>query len=1097
MQMLITIKDFGGIFMKRKLAYGLMLLAIISSVICVGRMSGTEVQAEGTEYTLDTTTYEDYALATYTGSVAKTYIGTSAPNVSLEDYLFAGWFTDTKCSLENGVKTKASVDDNATYYAKFVPEDVLSVKVQVSTIDVNPDESVDARNIRFVSSVDSLNYSRVGFSLNFVDADGNIIDTKTNTSKDVFKRIASATAGDEYNFAPKVIDTKSEHLITATWKGDDNSGVDVTSKTGFHVKAYWKTLDGITVYGQSRYVTVSQGLTANSDIINMSIKKGTLNKGDSVTVTCGDSTVTPVNGSVIYTDDTYAHITFSLGDKKRNELSSATTFTINGSTEVYRNFYREATLGTADITWWNNTDTEFVIASAADLYGLAQRVNDKKDYFGNATTGVKKTIYLVRDITINSGIIVSNNTLVADTTKMTPWIPIASESGTYFRGVFDGQGCTISGIYMSAEAANTGLFSHTTAITEIRNIKLDNSYFGSTADYVGSIVGKVVGGTFDSIYCGNDVLVTNTAGTIGGIIGGVNQNGATISVNNCWFAGAVKVDASTSERVYCGGVLGRLMQGKVIFSNCLNTGSVTCVNSVTSYSTQFAVGGICGGTQNATSYLNMSNCFNSGSITASTTTNSSYTNGVRGLLGYGVATLTDNMARWTFENCYVESDACPQGTYQVNNTDDAYLKTTNVGSVSKTSGLISNYQSYDSSLKNLGLYANCKSDTYTEESRPYWVVNAEGMPTLKDFTTDWIDVGWYYENNPTDDEADTFTISTAEEFYGFSEISQDFNFAKDTIQLGDNIDVNSSVVSVCAIASQNNSAGIRRWTPVCNKLAEEVTDNKVNGFAGTFDGNNKTIKGMYVNTTNTNGGLFAKTVHGSIVKNFRFVDSYIYVNNASAEAGSVAGYAAGTFENIYSNAVVTSTQNRAGGIVGRFQDGTLGTSTSYTIVDANTGWIKQCWFDGSVTVSDSSACVGGIVAGVLNGKVEIGNCLNTGKVASGKYAAGLCGRGTNNAYLVIIDSVGAGGAGAITGDGTNIGSIVAGVTGKGGLELTRVFGTDESCTKRLANISCAKTGAETLIFENDITINRNNSIWAVNINRDESVETINLGTCGR
>jgi len=113
--------------------------------------------------------------------------------------------------------------------------DVLSVKAQVSTRDVNSDESVDARNIRFVSSVDTLNYSRVGFSLKFVDENGIVTDTKTSTSKDVFKRISSATTGDEYNFAPKVIDTKSERLFTATWKGMDNTEVDVNAATGFHV----------------------------------------------------------------------------------------------------------------------------------------------------------------------------------------------------------------------------------------------------------------------------------------------------------------------------------------------------------------------------------------------------------------------------------------------------------------------------------------------------------------------------------------------------------------------------------------------------------------------------------------------------------------------------------------------------------------------------------------------------------------------------------------------------------------------------------------------------------------------------------------------
>jgi len=1070
-------------FMKRKLTYSMSLLILVVSIFCFMKNPSTDVQAEETG-TLQYTTFEerdDYALAICAGTVAKSYVGKNAPVIDTEGYLFAGWFTGAECKLEQGVKTVTSVIDNGTYYAKFVPMDVLSVKAQVSTRDVNSDESVDARNIRFVSSVDTLNYSRVGFSLKFVDENGIVTDTKTSTSKDVFKRISSATTGDEYNFAPKVIDTKSERLFTATWKGTDNTGVDVNAATGFHVQAYWKTLDGITVYGQSRYVTVSQGLEVNSHLINMSIEKGNLSKGSPIKVVCGDEDVTSVSGSVIYTDDIYAHIVINMGTQKRNELKSATTFTIKDesgttlATEVYRNFFREATLGTADTSWYEaySSDTseekEYVIATASDLYGLASVLKDTDNFASDK-------IYLIKDITVNSGTI---KDMSADQkAQLTPWTPMG-KTGKVFVGKFDGQGCSISGLYSSTDTNYTGLFAQTGANAEIRNLILSNSYFANTnasAYGLGSVVGLVVGGTFDSIYCTNDVVVESAGQQTGGVIGRLSLSNAVYHINNCWFDGQVNVTGTSSRNVYCGGIVGCVVQGTLNISNCLNTGSVsyTCTATPT---TTLMVGGICGGTMNATAFLNMSNCFNTGVVSAP------IESGVAGLLGYGNnVNTTEGKYQWTFNNCYVLETACATGFYKVK--DGAKASKTNTDFVSNADNSLVGHQSYTSDLFNLGLYSYCKSDSYTEESRPYWVVNIDGMPTLKDFTTDWVDVGWYYENNPTDDGADIFTISTAEELYGFSTISQGFNFAKDTIQLGDNIDVNSAIVSVSAIASPDKNAGIRTWTPIGSD------------FAGTFDGNNKTIKGVYVNTTNANGGFFAKTVHGSIVKNFRLVDSYIYVNNTSAEAGSIAGYGAGTFENIYSNAVVTSTKNRAGGIVGRFQDGTLGTSVSFTIDDENTGWIKHCWFDGSVTVSDSGACVGGIVAGVLNGKVEISGCLNTGKIVSGKYAAGLCGRGTNNAYLVMADSIGAGGEGAITGDGTNVGSIVAGVTGKGGLELTRVFVTSESCTKRLANISCTKTGAETLISEDDITITHNNN-WVVSINHDETVETITLGTCGR
>jgi len=1048
--------------------YALLVFALIMSAVCFTKTSGADVQAANEYGSFDTDTYENYALADYTGTIVKSYIGQKAPVV--EGYLFAGWFTGKECTLEQGVKTKGEILDGSTYYAKFVPEGVLNVKAQVSTDDVSSDDSVDTRNIRFVSSVDTLNYSRIGFSLTY-EENGTPV-TKTNSSKDVFKRIASATASDEYEFAPKVVNTKSEYFMTATWKGTDNKGIAASDSTGFYVKAYWKTLDGVQVFGPSRYVTVSQGL--DTKVINMPIKNSDLKQNDNVTVTYEGAD--PINGTVIYTDGVYAHISFSLGETLRKDLPSATTFTIKNSvgtliaTEVYRNFYREAPLGTADTSWWNGMDTEFVIASAADLYGFASVLTNQDNFASDK-------IYLVKDIEINSGTI--KDMSAEEKATLTPWTPMG-KTGKVFVGKFDGQGCKISGLYSSSNTNYTGLFAQTGANAEIRNLTLSNSYFENTnasAYGVGSMVGLVVGGTFDSLHCTNDVVVESTGVQTGGIIGRLSLSNAVYNVNNCWFAGQVNVSGTASKSVYCGGIIGCVVQGTLNLSNCLNTGNVSYTCTVTP-STNLMVGGLCGGTMNATAFLNMSNCFNVGTVSAP------IESGVAGLLGYGNnVNTTEGKYQWTFNNCYVLDTSCATGFYKVK--DGTKASKTNTDFVSNTDNAIEGHQSYTSALSNLGFYSNCKSDTYTEESHPYWVVNEEGMPTLKDFTTDWIDVGWYYEN--VTEGADTFAISTAEELYGFSAISQDITFAGDTVQLENNIDVNDAIVSVCVVASIDNSAGIRTWTPIGNAS---------NIFAGTFDGNNKTIAGVYVNTTDIYGGFFGYVGHGSTIKNFRFVDSYIYVNNTAGEVGSIAGRGAGTFENIYSNAIVASTQNRAGGIVGRFQDVNVSAS-SYTSEDDNNGWIKQCWFDGSVTVYNSSAYAGGIVAAVLNGKVEISNCLNTGKITTGQYAAGLCGRVQNNAYLVITDSVGAGN-GNITGGSKTYASVLAGATGSTGLELTNVFATEESANKQyLANIPTTvnSTGFVTGVSENDITITQNNN-WVVNIS-GEKVATIVLGTCGR
>ena len=57
----------------------------------------------------------------------------------------------------------------------------------------------------------------------------------------------------------------------------------------------------------------------------------------------------------------------------------------------------EATPITPDTSWYNDTDSEFVITTAAQLLGIASVVNGNSGYFKN------KTIKLGADIVLNEG----------------------------------------------------------------------------------------------------------------------------------------------------------------------------------------------------------------------------------------------------------------------------------------------------------------------------------------------------------------------------------------------------------------------------------------------------------------------------------------------------------------------------------------------------------------------------------------------------------------------------------------------------------------------------------------------------------------------
>ncbi|MBQ3228184.1 MAG: hypothetical protein IJB43_06335, partial [Clostridia bacterium] len=123
------------------------------------------------------------------------------------------------------------------------------------------------------------------------------------------------------------------------------------------------------------------------------------------------------------------------------------------------------------------------------------------------------------------------------------WIPIGADSSNEFKGNFDGNGYTISGMAIgTANAANpecqyAGLFGYMTA-GSIKNLSVSGlvnvSY--STKAYAGGIVGYANAITIEN--CSSTVSVTaSSTGTAyaGGLVG----QAANVTIANCYSAGSV------------------------------------------------------------------------------------------------------------------------------------------------------------------------------------------------------------------------------------------------------------------------------------------------------------------------------------------------------------------------------------------------------------------------------------------------------------------------------------------------------------------------------------------------------------------------------
>ncbi|MCD8294854.1 MAG: InlB B-repeat-containing protein, partial [Clostridia bacterium] len=102
---------------------------------------------------------------------------------TLDGYLFAGWYTE-----DNGTYTAATASNSEdACIAKFVDADVLQVKAQILSGTTASSASTD---VRFISTVDGLDYESIGFSVQ-VAGSGKTLNIN---SASVFKSVNAAGA---------------------------------------------------------------------------------------------------------------------------------------------------------------------------------------------------------------------------------------------------------------------------------------------------------------------------------------------------------------------------------------------------------------------------------------------------------------------------------------------------------------------------------------------------------------------------------------------------------------------------------------------------------------------------------------------------------------------------------------------------------------------------------------------------------------------------------------------------------------------------------------------------------------------------------------
>ena len=227
-----------------------------------------------------------------------------------------------------------------------------------------------------------------------------------------------------------------------------------------------------------------------------------------------------------------------------------------------------------------------------------------------------------------------------------------------------------------------------------------------------------------------------------------------------------------------------------------------------------------------------------------------------------------------------------------------------------------------------------------------------------------------------------YEISTAAELAWFRDyVNNESQYASAT--LTEDIDLSE----FCHAADAATNTEELSWVPIGNGRM----------YCGTFDGNGKTIRNLYINSTIMYKGFFGYANSGSIknitfdnakVKNTHYngtgiltgafekctIENIKTLANCSVvgtyNTGGIAGTGTGNISNCENRAMVNGTKN-VGGIVGNSSDNTISSCANY----------------GAVTGTESG--VGGMVGFFISGTIQ--NCANYGDISGADYVGNQIG----------------------------------------------------------------------------------------------------------
>ena len=214
-------------------------------------------------------------------------------------------------------------------------------------------------------------------------------------------------------------------------------------------------------------------------------------------------------------------------------------------------------------------DNFYEIYTADELYAFSKIVSNGS----YSINGI-----LMNDIVFNPGVVTES------TSNPRVWLPIGNTSSKYFKGTFDGNYKSVSGLYVTATSSSykslVGCLDGT-----VKNVTVKNSFFKSDNSCAGVVARNR--GTVSNCASINNILQKGGEGLYYGGIVGYNQGDVINCISNC----------TINSKDQTGGIVGRNLSGGTV-KNCLSLSTINTTGTSN-------VGGIVGYVESSA----VSNCY--------------------------------------------------------------------------------------------------------------------------------------------------------------------------------------------------------------------------------------------------------------------------------------------------------------------------------------------------------------------------------------------------------------------------------------------------------------------------------------------------------